>query len=92
MQSSSPFSVQVEYCGSWGYYGQFKTVQQAVESALPGVKVSGKAVPGRTGCLEVYLVKDGKSNTVHSKLNGDGAIGTKNISAVVEKIKTLIGK
>lgn len=66
------------------------TVQEAVEAAFPGVKITGTGVPGRTGCMEVYVVRDGKKTRVHSKLGGDGPVGSKNIEGIIGKIKGVV--
>ncbi len=62
------------FSGGWGYAPKFRKLKQDLESRFPGqVEVTGEAVPGSTGQLEVQIV-GGKM--LHSKLGGDGYVDT----------------
>ena len=91
--SKSNFSVLVEYCNSWGYYSQFRTVDQAVKKLYPDVKVTGTGIGGNTGCMEVIVTKsNGEKATVHSKLKGDGRVDKSNIDSIISKLKIFVEK
>ena len=94
-KSKASFKVQVQYCASWGSgnYGMFVIVQKAVKAEYPEVECEGVGVGGRTGCLEVTVIKsNGDSKKIHSKLGGDGAVSSSNISKIMEKLKEYISK
>jgi len=76
--------VQVEYCGSWGYYGRFLTLKEALEKACNNIEVSG--FEGRPSSFEVLI--GGK--VVFSKLQTYGFPYEKDIIAAIEQSR--IGK
>ena len=48
-------SIFVEYCGSWGYGGTARALQQALASSI-GVKVDCKSAKGQTGKIEASWI------------------------------------
>ena len=76
-------SVNVVYCGGWGYAPKFRHLKQELEEEFPGLHVEGEGTPGKTGFFEVLV--DG--NLVHSKNRGDGYVDTEH---KVYKIATAI--
>ena len=85
------FSVTVEYCNSWGFYGKYLLVQKTIAGVYKSAKVEGKGIGGRTGCFEVTVFRsDGKSKKIHSKLGGDGFVTYDNIQAFMGKLEAYL--
>ncbi len=52
----SPFTIEVEYWGSWGYLSQFNRIKRSIQKEWSNIAVHGKAKPGGSGCLEVDII------------------------------------
>ena len=87
MQASKTMKLLVEYCGGWGYKPMYNLIHKEISKKWPGAEVIGKHIPGGSGCLEVKLLKEeGKEILIHSKLNGQGRIDTRNIASLLSQI------
>lgn len=83
MSSSAKVSVNIEFCGAWGYHSKANALKQAIQRAYPDVEVTADV--GRSSSFEVTLVVGESSKLLFSKLESKTFPDSKNI---VEAIKT----
>jgi len=55
-------------------------------AVYPKAKVTGKKIPGLSGCLEVFV----SDVLAHTKLDGDGTINPKNGAEFIQKVKKIV--
>jgi len=79
MSSSKSVKVEIEYCGSWGYYGRFLDLKGALEKQCSSIEVSG--FEGRSGSFEVSVGE----KVVFSKLATYGFPYEKDIVDAIEQ-------
>ena len=70
----------------------FNLIKQQVEKKFGSqAKTEGISIPGGSGALEVKVTPStGTETLVHSKLNGEGRIDSKNVGGLIEKIAKLV--
>lgn len=85
------FQVHIVYCGGWGYEPMFRYAKEMIKTVFPNAEVTGEPTPSRTGWFEVTLTKkDGSTELIYSKKNGDGALEEKNAKPFMDKLVTKV--
>lgn len=64
-------TIDIEYCGGWGYGGPANRVKAAIASAFPDAQISCHSAGSMTRLIEVAWVEDGKKKIIWSKGKAD---------------------
>ncbi len=92
-KKDAKFDVQINYCGSWGYYGMVRMATEAICGLYPSAKVKDARIPGGTGVFDVIVKNSkGEEDYVFSKNNGDGKLNYTNLPSMVKKLQELVEK
>lgn len=83
MSSSAKVSVEIEFCGAWGYHSKANALKQAIQRVYDSVEVNADV--GRSSSFEVTLIIDGVKKLIFSKLETHTFPDSKTI---IEHIKT----
>ena len=59
----TPVSVEIEYCGGWGYEPRYRELAAEIMQKIPEAQVSG--IVGRMTSFEIKV----NDTVIHSKLN-----------------------
>lgn len=59
-------SINIEYCGSWGFRGSAGRLRNILQQAFPNNKVAIHEAPNVTSKIEVKVVEGEKTNVVWS--------------------------
>ncbi len=92
-KKDAKFNVQINYCGSWGYYGMVRMASETITGLYPSAKINEARIPGGTGTFDV-IVKNtkGEEEYVFSKNNGDGRLNYTNLPSMVKKLQEHVEK
>lgn len=77
-----PKTIDIEYCGSWGYGGPALRLKMSIQKAFPNVAINSHSANGQTGKIVVSVVDAGKNQVVWS----EGKASTENNHAKINQI------
>jgi len=64
--------IRVEYCTSWGYFGKFSALKEAIEGEFDDCDVVGNPSKPRRGAYEITVINDKEEVVLWSKLQSGG--------------------
>ena len=64
-------TIDIEYCGGWGYGGPAKRLSEAIKKSLPDVTINCHSASGMTSKIEVAWIDGGQKNIIWSKGKAD---------------------
>ena len=59
-------SIDIEYCGAWGYGGPSLRLKKALQESFPDVEINSHSAGKVTGKIDVAWIIDGKKNVIWS--------------------------
>jgi selT/selW/selH-like putative selenoprotein len=69
----------------------YNYAKNMIQSIYPNAEITGEQTPTSTGWFEVTLIKkDGTSELIYSKKNGDGAFEEKRAKAFMDKLTSKV--
>ena len=78
-------TIDIEYCGGWGYGGPATRLKKAIEAAIPGAPINLHSAKGMTSKIEVAWIDGGNKQIVWSKGKADTENGHAEIIAILKK-------
>ena len=78
----TPISVEIEYCGGWGYGPRYEELAALIKQKIPDAQVSGKV--GRMTSFEVKV----NNTVIHSKLTTMAFPDFEEVCAIIHQTAT----
>lgn len=64
-------TIDIEYCGAWGYGGPANRLKKSIAEAFPNVNINCHSAKGTTSKIEVAWIDEGQKNIIWSKGKAD---------------------
>ncbi len=78
-------SIDIEYCGSWGYGGPATQLKNSIAQSIPNAQISVHSAGAKTGTIKVSVVEAGNRNVVWNKGRGETVSGHAEIIAALKQ-------